>query len=178
MDGEFEPYSGGLGHSNWKCKFFQYNTHILMEGSKGYESPFVSEWLERQFPHHRMMLTSEKPNSSTKILQMTLLNSTFFDHTKSCFILGGAFECNFEGGGGGKFEHTNLKKFNAHGPVGVGEGRGSCSFKLIYPLHRSLAKSSMNLLMHPSSLIILFSNIMHHVNNDKNNRLPLNRLAL
>ena len=95
-----------------------------MEGSKGYESAFVSEWLERQFPHHRMMLTSEKPNSSTKILNVTLLNSTTsFDHTKNCFILGGAFECNFEGSRGGKFERTNLKKFNAHGPVGVGEGK-------------------------------------------------------
>ena len=31
-----------------------------------------------------MMLTSEKPNSSTKIINMTLLNSTTsFDHTKN-----------------------------------------------------------------------------------------------
>ena len=100
----------GWGIRTGNVKFFQYNTHILMEGSKGYESSIVSEWLERQFPHHRMMLTSEKPNSSTKIINMTLLNSTtFFDHTKNCFILGGAFECNFGGGGEGNLNKLILK---------------------------------------------------------------------
>ena len=100
-----------------------------------------------------MMLTSEKPNSSTKILNVTLLNSTTsFDHTKNCFILRGAFECNFGGGGEGNLNKLILKSSM---PMSLsGQGKGSCSFKLIYPLHRSLAKSSMNLLMHPSSLII------------------------
>ena len=37
----------GWGIQTGNVKFFQYNTHILMEGSKGYESAFVSEWFKK-----------------------------------------------------------------------------------------------------------------------------------
>ena len=43
-----------------------------------------------------MMLTSQKPNNSTKNQYITSLNSTtFIDHTKNCATLGGAFEHSF-----------------------------------------------------------------------------------
>lgn len=45
----------------------------------------------------------------------------FWSH-KELFCIGWGIWMQFWKGWGGKFEQTNLKKFNAHEPVGVGEG--------------------------------------------------------
>ena len=63
-----------------------------------------------------MMLTSEKPNSDSKNLYMTLLNfKTFVDQTRDHLILGGAFEHNSFFWEGVEFQEANLHNPNTQG---------------------------------------------------------------
>lgn len=88
--------------STKSVRTFQCSAHLLMEEFKDQESCLVIKWLRKKFLHQSTMLTSKKPNSSTKNQYVTLLSSTtFIDNTKNHSILGGAFESNFCPGGGG-----------------------------------------------------------------------------
>ena len=67
--GAFEPEVSSLSNTRVLVEEFSLKVKTLLSGANG---------LERQFSHWRLMLTSEKPTSTTTLLDST----TFVVHTK------------------------------------------------------------------------------------------------